>query len=186
MHKDIKQAINYLKDGALVLIPTDTYWSIACDAENNEAVQKLMALTTIKNSIEITCFVADDRMLKKYVKYFPSVAQNIIDIADTPTTIIYDNPQNIAKNLITVNNTIAISIPDHEFCYQLSRKLNGAIAISSAKASGNSAPKSFKEISPSILKNVAYVVNLQKEKICLKPAAIIQIKNNGIVKVLRK
>lgn len=186
IHSEIKNAIEALKAGALILFPTDSYWSIGCDASNSKAIEKLFTLKQSDNQRNITCFVADDRMLAKYVKQIPFAAQSIIDVADTPTTIIYDAPQNLASKLIPKDNTIAIRIPDDEFCYQLSRRLNGAIATSIAHIEGETIPKSFKEITPAILKDVAYVVNLQKEKICTTSAAIIQISNSGIVKVLRK
>lgn len=185
MHSEIQKAVQHIKNGHLILFPSDTSWSIGCDVTNTESVSTLLKLLQIDNW-KATCFVADDRMLQKYVKTIPFAAQSIIDVADTPTTIIYDNPKNIASNLIREDRTIAIRIPDDEFCYQLSRRLNGGIATAVAKISSNPHPKSFKEIAPAILKDVAYVVNLQKEKIFTKQEAIIKIKSNGIVKIIRK
>lgn len=186
IHAEIKNAVTTLKNGGLIILPTDTYWSIACDATNNKAVEKLFAIKQSKSQRNITCFVADDRMLNKYVKQIPLAAQSILEITDTPTTLIYEAPQNLATNLIAKDNTIAIRIPDDDFCYQLSRRLNGALATTLAHIEGETIPKSFKEIVPAILKDVAYVVNLQKEKICKIHAAIIQIRNSNIVKILRK
>ncbi len=183
---EVKNAVEALKAGNIILFPTDTHWSLGCDANNKDALKKLYTLKQSYNERNITCFVADDRMLSKYVKQVPFAAQSIIEVADTPTTIIYDAPQNLASNLIAKDNTIAIRIPDDDFCYQLSRRLNSAIATSIAHIDGDTIPKSFKEIAPAILKGVDYVVNLQKEKTSSISAAIIQITNSNIVKVLRK
>lgn len=125
-------------------------------------------------------------MLKKYVKKIPEVALNILDSTNKPTTIIYDDAQNLAENLIGDDKTIAIRIPDDEFCYQLCRKLNGALVSTSANISGNSIPKSYKEIASEVLKGVDYVVNLQSEKICNKPSSIIKLSDNGLVKIVRE
>lgn len=186
MQLETKNAVEALKAGSIILFPTDTYWSLGCDAGNKDALAKLYTLKQNDSERNITCFVADDRMLSKYVKQVPFAAQSIIEVADTPTTIIYDAPQNIASNLISKDKTIAIRIPDDEFCYQLSRRFNGAIATSIAHIDGETIPKSFKEIAPAILKGVDYIVNLQKEKICTTAASIIQITNGSVVKVLRK
>ena len=132
------------------------------------------------------CLVSDDRMLRKYIQKVPEAAQSIIDVAEKPITIIYDNAQNLASNLIAEDNTIAIRIPDDEFCFQLCRKLNGAIVSTSANISGEATPKSYKEISPVILKGVDYVVNLHHEKICNKPSSIIKLSNNGVIKIIRE
>jgi L-threonylcarbamoyladenylate synthase len=186
MHKELNKAIEVLKNGGLILYPTDTVWGIGCDATNPEAVDKIYQLKQRTDSKALICLVADGRMLSRYIKEVPKSALDIIDVADTPTTIIYDDAQNLAPNLIAEDGTIAIRIPDDEFCFQLSRKLNGALVSTSANISGQPTPKSFKEISQEVLKGVDYVVNLHHEKTCAKPSSIIKLSNNGIVTVIRK
>ncbi len=185
MYSEINNALQVLKKGGLILYPTDTVWGIGCDASNPEAVKKVYKLKQREDSKALICLVTDDRMLKKYVKTIPKAAYSIIEISEKPITIIYDEAQNLASNLIAEDNTIAIRIPDNEFCYQLSRKLNGALVSTSANISGQPTPKSFKEIAPAILKGVDYVVNLHHEKICDNPSSIIKLSNSGIVKVIR-
>lgn len=186
MQTEINNTLKILKSGGLILYPTDTVWGIGCDASNSESVNKTFALKQRIDSKALICLVADDRMLKKYVKHIPEAALSIIDVADKPTTIIYDNAQNLAKNLIADDGSIAIRIPNDDFCFALSRKLNGAIVSTSANISGQPAPKSFKEIAPAILKGVDYIVNLHHEKKCDKPSSIIKLSNSGVVKVIRK
>ena len=187
MNEEINKALQVLKKGGLILYPTDTVWGIGCDASNPEAVKKMYKLKQREDSKALICLVADDdRILKKYVNKVPEVALDIIDITNKPTTIIYDDAQNLAENLIAEDKTIAIRIPDEEFCYQLCRKLNGAVVSTSANISGNSVPKSFKEIASEVLKGVDYVVNLQREKICNKPSSIIKLSNSSLVKIIRE
>ena len=186
MNEEINKALQVLKQGGLILYPTDTVWGIGCDATNAEAVKKVFKLKRREDRKALICLVADDRMLKKYVIKVPEVALNILDVTDKPTTIIYDDAQNLASNLIAEDGTIAIRIPDDEFCFQLCRKLKDAIVSTSANISGEPTPKSFKEISPAILKGVDYVVNLHHEKICNKPSSIIKLGNNGVIKIIRE
>ena len=186
MKTEINNALQTLKQGGLILYPTDTVWGIGCDASNPEAVKKIYQLKQREDSKALICLVADDRMLKKYVKKIPEVAFNILDVADKPITIIYDDAQNLAENLIAEDRTIAIRIPNDDFCFQLLRRFNGAIVSTSANLSGQPTPKSFKEIAPEVLKGVDYVVNLHREKICSKPSSIIKLSNNGVVKIIRE
>ncbi len=186
MQKQIQQAIQHLKNGNLILYPTDTVWGIGCDASNPNAVAKIYALKKRKDSKALICLVADERMLEKYVKKIPEAALDITECSENPTTIIYDNAQNLATNLIATDGSIAIRIPDNDFCYQLSRKFNGAIVATSANISGDKTPKQFSEISMDILKGVSYVVDLHHEKKAVKSSTIIQLKNNGEVKIIRK
>ncbi len=186
MNEEINKALKTLKEGGLILYPTDTIWGIGCDATNTEAVEKVFKLKKRKDSKALICLVADDRMLKKYVNKVPDVAYDIIDLSEDPITIIYDDAQNLAKNLIADDNTIAIRIPNDDFCFQLLRRFNNAIVSTSANISGMPSPKSFKEISQEVLKGVDYVVNLHHEKNSGKPSSIIKLSSDGIVKVIRK
>lgn len=186
MHTEINNALISLKQGGLILYPTDTVWGIGCDASNEKAVSKIFKLKQREDSKALICLVADDRMLKKFIKKIPEVAYDILEVSEAPITIIYDEPQNLAQNLIASDNTIAIRIPNDVFCFQLLRRFNGAIVSTSANISGEPTPNSFKEISEDIIKGVDYVVNLHREKINTKPSSIIKLGNNGEVKIIRK
>ena len=185
MQKEISNAVQVLRDGGLLLYPTDTVWGIGCDATNAEAVEKVIQLKERKDNKALICLVADDRMLSRYVKEIPKVAYDIFDVSDDPITIIYDDAQNLAQNLIAEDKSIAIRIPNDDFCFQLIRRFGKAIVSTSANVSGKSTPKSFEEIAPHILKGVDYVVNLHREKVCTKPSSIIKLSANGKVKIIR-
>ena len=186
MKDTITKAVEVLEAGGLILYPTDTVWGIGCDATNAVAVAKIFKLKKRSDNKSLICLVADERMLKKYIEYVPEVALDIIALSVNPTTLIYDGPQHIAANLVAVDNSIAIRIPDHDFCFQLLRKFNRPIVSTSANLSSSPTPNSFKEISEEILKGVDYVVNLPNEKISGKPSAIIKLSKNGTVKIIRE
>ena len=80
MQTEINNALQILKQGGLILYPTDTVWGIGCDATNLEAVEKIYGLKQRSDTKALICLVADDRMLKKYVKQIPETALNIIDV----------------------------------------------------------------------------------------------------------
>lgn len=184
-HSEIKKTVDILNNGGLILYPTDTVWGIGCDATNPEAVKKVFQLKGREDNKALICLVADDRMLSKYVKEIPKVAYDIFEVSEEPITIIYDEAQNLAENLIAADKSIAIRIPNDDFCFQLLRRFGKPIVSTSANASGASTPISFKEIAPYILKGVDYVVNLHREKISTKPSSIIKLSANGRVKVIR-
>lgn len=185
MQKEISNALQVLKEGGLLLYPTDTVWGIGCDATNVEAVKKVFQLKGREDSKALICLVADDRMLGRYVKEIPKVAFDIFEVSEDPITIIYDDAQNLAENLIAEDNSIAIRIPDDEFCFQLLRRFGKPIVSTSANLSGQPTPKTYKEIDVQILKGVDYVVNLHREKICTKASSIIKLSANGKVKIIR-
>jgi L-threonylcarbamoyladenylate synthase len=186
MQNDINQSLHVLIQGGLILYPTDTVWGIGCDATNPEAVEKVFKLKQRHDNKALICLVADDRMLSKYIKRIPDVAYDILDFTEEPITIIYDDARQLAPNLVASDNSIAIRIPNDEFCFQLLRKFNKPIVSTSANISGQPTPKSFKEISNEVIKGVDYVVNLHHDKICAKPSSIIKLSTDGKVQVIRK
>ncbi len=186
MYTEINNALKILKQGGIILYPTDTVWGIGCDATNFDAIEKIYKLKMRNESKSLICLVSDLKMLNYYIQDIPEAAYDILKYADKPTTIIYDKPVRVAKNLIAKNNTLAIRIVKDGFSNQLIRNLRQPIVSTSANISGKSTPKSFKEISKEVLKGVDYVVNLPHEKKTTKSSSIIKLTNDGKVKIIRQ
>jgi len=186
MTEEINKAIEVLQSGGLLLYPTDTVWGIGCDATNEDAVRKVYELKQRGDSKALICLVANDFMLEKYITNVPEVAWDIIDLSDKPTTIIYDLPRDVAKNLIAADNTLAVRIASDKFCQYLINKFKKPIVSTSANISGSPTPKSFNEINEYIFKGVDYVVNLNRDKNKSQPSSIIKLANDGTVKVIRE
>ncbi|OIQ22824.1 L-threonylcarbamoyladenylate synthase [Lacinutrix sp. MedPE-SW] len=180
------EAVTVLKQGGIILYPTDTVWGIGCDATNYNAVKKVYKLKNREESKALICLVNNYSMLEKHVDNVPNIAYDILDLAINPTTVIYDNPAGVAENLIAEDNTLAIRVTQDKFCQHLIKYLGKPIVSTSANLAGNPTPKSFKEIDEAILKGVDYVVNLQTEKRSTNPSTIIKLSNNGSVKIIRE
>ncbi len=186
MQTEINNALKILKQGGIILYPTDTIWGIGCDATNFDAIEKIYKLKQRNESKSLICLVSDLKMLNYYIQNIPETAYDILKYAHKPTTIIYDEPVRVSKNLITNDNTLAIRIVSDGFCNLLIKRLQKPIVSTSANISGQTTPKSFVKIDEQILKGVDYVVNLQHEKNEAKPSSIIKLGNDGSVTIIRK
>lgn len=186
IEQEIQTALEVIKKGGTILYPTDTVWGIGCDATNAKAVEKVYKLKRRNEQKALICLVSDVKMLEQYVYEVPEAAYDILEYADKPTTIIYDQPIKVAENLIAEDDTLAIRVPNDQFCQQLIRKMRRPLVSTSANISGEKTPESFAQISPEILNGVDYVVNLHRSKKNPKPSAIIKLSNDGVVKVIRK
>ncbi|MAU72200.1 MAG: threonylcarbamoyl-AMP synthase [Pseudozobellia sp.] len=184
--KEINSCIDVLQKGGLILYPTDTVWGIGCDATNTEAVKKVYDIKNREDSKALICLVANDAMLERHVDFVPELAYDLIDLSTKPTTIIYDSPKGVAKNLVASDDTLAIRVASDKFCQYLINKFKKPIVSTSANISGQPTPRTFDEISSVILKGVDYVVNLQPEHKNAVPSAIIKLSNDGRVKVIRE
>jgi len=186
MYDEIHKTLEVLKRGGLILYPTDTVWGIGCDATHPDAIERIYALKKRSDRQSLICLVHDFKMLNQFVEDIPEVAYDILKYAEKPTTIIYDDPIRIAENLIATDNSLAMRVVQDDFCKKLIRKFRRPIISTSANVSGTKTPTEFKEISKEILDGVDYVVNLHRSKKSAKPSAIIKLRNDGSVTVIRK
>ena len=92
--EDIKNAVEVLRRGGVILYPTDTVWGIGCDATNAEAVRRVYDIKQRDDSKALICLVDSDARLQRYVRQVPDVAWQLIDsLKDSgakPTTLILD------------------------------------------------------------------------------------------------
>lgn len=183
---EINNCIEVLSQGGLILYPTDTVWGIGCDATNETAVNKIYDLKKRSDTKALICLVANNFMLEKYVEKVPDLAYDIMDLATKPTTIVYDRPVRVAKNLIAPDNTLAIRVASDQFCQYLIKKFNRPLVSTSANLAGQPTPQCFKEINKDILIGVDYVVNLHRDTEKSAPSSIIKLGNDGTVKVIRQ
>ncbi len=183
--QEITTAMTVLKRGGLILYPTDTIWGIGCDATNADAIERVYALKNRPGAKALICMVSDFKMLNQYVSDIPEVAYDILKYAAKPTTIIYDKPIRVAENLLAEDESLAIRVSKHNFSKSLIRKYKRPIVSTSANISGQPSPNSFQEIDPAILEGVDYVVNLERNKKNGPPSAIIKLKNDGTVQIIR-
>ncbi|KQS47493.1 MAG: threonylcarbamoyl-AMP synthase [Flavobacterium lindanitolerans] len=186
MNEEVHKAYEVIKEGGIILYPTETVWGIGCDATNPDAVAKIYALKRREESKSMIVLMNGERMVYNVFKDIPEVAWQILDLSEKPTTLILDNPRNIAKNLIAPDNTLGMRIVKEPFCYKLLERMKKPLVSTSANISGEPTPINYKEISPEILKGVDYVVNLQQEKMTGKPSAIIKLTSDSQVKIIRK
>ena len=185
MQNELNNSIKTLKQGGLILYPTDAVWGLGCDATNFTAVEKLFKLKNREDQKTMICLVNDFNMLNYYIEEIPEAAYSILEYATAPTTIIYDKPLRVSENLIAADNTLAIRMVKEGFCAELLKRFKKPIVSTSANISGNPTPKSFQEIEDYILKGVDYVVNLKRTNKTANPSSIIKLSNNGEVKVIR-
>jgi L-threonylcarbamoyladenylate synthase len=186
MQEEILKAYDVIKEGGIILYPTDTVWGIGCDATNAEAVAKVYKLKQRAETQSMIVLMNGEKMMYNVFKEIPEVAWQIMDLSENPTTLVLDGPRNVAPNLIAPDKTLGIRIVKEPFCFKLLERMKNPLVSTSANISGQPTPKSFKEISPEIIKGVDYVVNLHKDKIAGKPSTIIKLSSDSQVKVIRK
>ncbi|MFZ4862044.1 L-threonylcarbamoyladenylate synthase [Sphingobacterium sp. Mn56C] len=184
---DINAALETLKNGGLILYPTDTIWGIGCDATNPAAVEKVFALKGRDKSKSMLMLLHNDNQLASYVQEIPDVAYELIEATDRPMTIIFSGAKNLAANAIAADGSIGIRIVTHPFCQQLLQRFRKPIISTSANISGEPSAGTFDDIAPEIKAGVDYVVNYgQEDKTPGTASIIMRLDPSGKFEFLRK
>ena len=167
----IQEAVKVLREGGVILYPTDTVWGIGCDATNEKAVSRVFEIKRRSEAKSLVLLACDLDMVAKYVKTIPSIAIDLVEVNDAPMTIIYPGAQYLAPNAVAEDGSVGIRIPLAEeegsapgkltagaFCRELVRRLRRPLVSTSANISGEPTPASFAEIPEEIKAAVDYVV----------------------------
>lgn len=187
MKEDIHNALATLKQGGVILYPTDTVWGLGCDATNEEAVQKIYNIKQRAESKSMLVLLDDENKLFLYVKEVPDIAWDILELSDKPLTIIYPEAKNLAKNLINDDGSIGIRVTQDTFCSKLIYQYKKPLVSTSANISGKPTPAIYSEIDDYIISQADYVVKWRQEKKKKnKPSGIIKVGMQGAVSVLRE
>jgi len=189
--QDIKNAVEVLRRGGVILYPTDTVWGIGCDATNAEAVRRVYDIKQRDDSKALICLVDSDHRLQRYVRNVPDVAWQLIDsLKDSgakPTTLILDGAVNLAPNLIADDGSIALRITQEPFSKELCYRFQKALVSTSANISGQPAAQNYCDIAPELLDAVDYVCwSRRQEHQPHQPSSIIRLRQDGEVTVVRK
>lgn len=198
----LSQALDVLRHGGTILYPTDTVWGLGCDATDPEAVAKIYSIKRRSDSKALVLLASDMDMVCRYVKEIPDMAIQLVEVNDSPMTIIYPgaiagkapsegetaraDKHFLAYNTVAEDGSVGIRIPQMKFCIDLVYKLGRPIVSTSANISGQPAPKTFKDISEEIVGSVDYVVDPKMENGATgKSSQIIKVGLDGEVQVIR-
>lgn len=184
--EDIREAIDCLKKGGIILYPTDTIWGIGCDATNQEAVKRIYALKGREESKSMLVLVDGEAMLERTVVDIPEVAWQLIEAAVDPLTIVYDHPQGLAPALIASDGSLGVRITHERYSSELCRRLRHPVVSTSANVSGMKTPTVFSQITETILDGVDYVASYRRDELRTpSPSNIIKVSDGGLIKVIR-
>ena len=172
--------------GGLILYPTDTIWGIGCDATNEEAVRKVYALKRRSDHKAMLLLMDSSAKVNYYVQEVPDVAWDLIELADSPLTVIYSGARNVAPNLLAEDGSVGIRITQEEFSHKLCERFRKPLVSTSANVSGAPSPANFSEISETIKSGVDYIVRYRQEDLSkAAPSHIIKLGAGGLVKIIR-
>ena len=176
-----------MREGGVILYPTDTIWGIGCDATNEDAVRRVYEIKQRQDSKAMLVLVDSSVKVDFFVQDVPEVAWDLIDLADKPLTIIYSGARNLAANLLAEDGSVGIRVTNEDFSKRLCQQFRKAVVSTSANISGQPSPRNFSEISEEVKSAVDYIVGYRQEEMSNpKPSSIIKLDKGGVIKIIRE
>ena len=176
-----------MREGGVILYPTDTIWGIGCDATNEDAVRRVYEIKQRQDSKAMLVLVDSSVKVDFYVQDVPEVAWDLIDLADKPLTIIYSGARDLAANLLAEDGSVGIRVTNEDFSKRLCQQFRKAVVSTSANISGQPSPRNFSEISEEVKSAVDYIVGYRQEEMSNpKPSSIIKLDKGGVIKIIRE
>ena len=198
----LAEAVKVLREGGVILYPTDTIWRIGCDATNPEAVAKVYGIKKRPDSKSLVLLADSLDMVGRYVREIPDIAVQLVEVNDRPMTIIYPDAicgkapaegskavadrHFLAYNAVAEDGSVGIRVPMNEFCRNLCYKLGRPVVSTSANLSGEASPERYADIPQEIISAVDYVVDPALERDSLgKASQIIKVGLRGEIQIIR-
>jgi tRNA threonylcarbamoyl adenosine modification protein (Sua5/YciO/YrdC/YwlC family) len=135
----IRKVVDILKDGGIVIYPTDTYYGIGCDLMNPKAIERIYQLKRRDKSKPFSFICSDLTNISQYAKVSNYAYRTMKRLLPGPYTFILEGSKLVPKIMLTKRKTAGIRVPDNEICLALVRELgHPIITTSAATAEGES------------------------------------------------
>ncbi len=182
----MEHIIETLKEGGIILYPSDTIWALGCDATNESACQKLIALKNRPEDKSFIILVDGFQMIEKHIPDFPDVCYDLVDFADKPLTVIYPDAKRLAPSILAADGSVGIRVTKDPICLKLIRAMRRPLVSTSANISGEDNPTCFDDVNQKLKEGVDAIV---MERLIEKNNAVSQIIKIGVdysVQIIRQ
>jgi len=133
--RKIDQVISTLKDGGIIIYPTDTIYGIGCDLMNRKAIERLCQIMDIKpQKLDLSFICNDLSHISEYVKRIDTPVFKLLKkTLPGPYTFILESSSKVPKILDVNKKTVGIRIPDHNIPREIVARLGNPLITSSIK-----------------------------------------------------
>lgn len=176
----IKEAAKCIKNGELVLFPTETVYGIGANALNEKAVNKIFEAKGRASDNPLIVHISDYYMLEDLVQNIGKVEQKLINkFWPGPLTIIFDRKKCVPNNVTAGLDTVGIRMPSNEIARRLIEYSRFPIAAPSANISGRPSGTKIEDIIEELDGKVEYILDAGKTDIGVE-STVIRVKDRRV------
>ncbi len=184
--EDIRRSVEVLREGGVILYPTDTIWGLGCDASLASAVQRIHRIKRRPPGKSYIILLSAS-LLPRYVPSLPAAVRQRMADADRPTTFVLSGVVGVTDEVRAPDGTVAVRLPRDAFCRDLLEAAERAIVSTSANPAGAPPPAHFGEIDEAIISGADYVVSWRRDdRTPTQPSRIVRILPDGSEEIIRE
>ena len=128
--RHIEDIVNVLRDGGIIVYPTDTVYAIGCDALNNQAIERICSLKSMKSAkTNLSIICSDISEVAQYAKFDNVQFRLMKNNLPGPFTFIFQAMSKLPK-AFKGRRTVGIRIPQNKIAIAIERELVTAPAAS--------------------------------------------------------
>ena len=142
----VKATVEVLRNGGLVIFPTETVYGAGVDATNQTAVDKLLAYKPRREGKPLSIAVPDQKAAAEYVNINEQAQKLYQRFLPGPVTVVSKSLRKVARGVESEFGTLGVRIPDHKLMLQILKEFGKPITATSANASGKKRPYKIQDI----------------------------------------
>ena len=186
MISSVDEAVDILKQGELLIFPTDTVYGLGCDASSEEAVQQVFDITNRPLGKWLIILCSSLEMIERYAEIRSEAEKTIIEEAmPGSVTLILDSKHELPSLLEQANGTIGVRIPDHDLALSIIEWLDCPLATKSANLSGLLPPTDVDEIDEFFVEQWVAILDGGEVDVQV-PSTIVRISEEWHLQILRE
>ena len=184
---DLDNALAVLRNGGLILYPTDTVWSIGCDATNPLAAARIRQLKRTDDAFGLEVLVNSLEMLRAYVGRLHPRIETLLLYHVRPLTVLYDQARNLPDSLLAIDGSISIRLVQDNYCSELIGTLGKPLVAAPADLRNDYFPVNFGAISSDVIEHVDYVSRYRRsDKAPAQPSVMVKLSVKDELEFLRE
>ena len=145
---ELEEVAEIIRNGGVVIFPTETVYGIGGNALNTETIKKIYEVKKRPSSKPLSILVKDKDEIGKYAQITSEIEKKIIDnFMPGPITLVLKKKENIIPEIVTAgNDTIGVRIPNNNIIAQVLKSCSLPIAAPSANISGQPSSTKLEDV----------------------------------------
>lgn len=138
---ELTKAVKLLKEGKLIVFPTETVYALAGDARNLTAVKQIFALKQRPLNQPLSVLLAKEHPLDRWARDIPPIAEKLAEhFWPGPLTLILNKEKSVLPELTGGQDKIGLRVPDHPIALAILNSFASGLAAPSANRSSHLSP----------------------------------------------